>query len=201
MSDDVTDTGAAATAVMDNVDDPKPVKPIPPAEIFRFLRENFTVISGLAVVGGIALATIFLSSYLAVFDWHLLWFVQYTDILTYGLIALGLVGGSFLLVQPLTQTALSFDALQEKSRRKWRIALPIIFLALLAIELYGAIKHGDGYFHILFGAIVIGVGVVLILLLLNYVRFAIWPTAKQAAALVILSALSAGTETNRHRQA
>jgi hypothetical protein len=70
-------------------------------------------------------------------------------------------------------------------------ALPIIFLALLAIELYGAIKHGDGYFHILFGAIVIGVGVVLILLLLNYVRFAIWPTAKQAAALVILSALSA----------
>ena len=36
VSDDVTDTGAAATAVMDNVDDPKPVKPIPPAEIFDF---------------------------------------------------------------------------------------------------------------------------------------------------------------------
>ena len=124
VSDDVTDTGAAATAVMDNVSDLKPVKPIPPAEIFRFLRENFTVLP-FRPWAGIA---------------H---------------------------------------------------ALPIIFLALLAIELYGADERGDGYFHILFGAIVIGVGVVLILLLLNYVRFAIWPTAKQAAALVILSALSA----------
>jgi hypothetical protein len=67
--------------------------PIGPSAVFQFLRDNFAVLSGLAVVGGIGLSTIFLSAYLSFFDWHLLWFVQYTDILTFGLIAVGIIGG------------------------------------------------------------------------------------------------------------
>jgi len=166
-------------------------KSIALVESIQFLRENLAIISALSVAGGTALSTIFLSAYLSVFDWHLLWFVQYPDLLTFGLIAAGLIGGSFLLLQSASQAVLSATALKGKSKTRWLIALPTVFVLLLGFDLYATIQHGDGYFHILFGAGIIVTGVLLILVVLSHVRSASWPTAMQAAAIVSLAAINA----------
>lgn len=57
------------------------------ADILLAFKENFVVLSAAAAVIGITLATTFFGAYLSVFDWRLLWYVQYTDVLTFGIIA------------------------------------------------------------------------------------------------------------------
>jgi hypothetical protein len=63
------------------------------AEILAAIKENFVVLSAAAAVIGITLATTFFGAYLSVFDWRLLWYVQYTDVLTFGVIAIGVISG------------------------------------------------------------------------------------------------------------
>ena len=68
--------------------------------VLAALKDNFTLVSTASLLISVSLATIFLSAYLSVFDWHLIWFVQYTDIITFGLLALAVLSGfvGFLLV-------------------------------------------------------------------------------------------------------
>lgn len=84
-----------------------------------FLRDNFSVVSGLAVLGGLALSITFLFSYLSVFDWHLIVFVQYVDVITFGVIAVGVVSGSLALVVGILQWWTGLRPL-ESNRAKWR---------------------------------------------------------------------------------
>ena len=173
--------------ITDDADKATAVKQVAPAEVFGFFRENFAVISGLAVIGGIALATVFLSSYLSVFDWHLVWFVQYTDILTFGLVALGLIGGSALLLQSIAQSFLGAAAMEGKSKRVGFVVVVLLFVALFASNLYEAIRYGRGYLHVVDSGAVIVTGLMLVLLSVRHVRSAAWPTAGQAAGLLFLA--------------
>src|ERR1700681_2783984 len=84
-------------------------------QLFKAISENFVALSGAAVALGILLATTFLASYLTVFDWHLLWFVQYTDILTFGLVALGIISGSLVLLQACSQVIIGWFGLNQRS--------------------------------------------------------------------------------------
>src|SRR6266481_9596805 len=82
-----------------------PAKPaVTATQVFAFIKENFVLVSAVAVLLGVTISTMFLAAYLSVFDWHLLWFVQYSDIITFGLIAVGIVGGSLIFLQAATQT-------------------------------------------------------------------------------------------------
>ena len=101
-----------------------------PIATFQILKDNFAVVSGLAVVGGVGLGTIFLYTYLSVFGWHLIWFVQYADILTFGLVAVGVIGGSLIFLQAVTQTFLDISGFSAKAKRWW---LAISGLALLGL--------------------------------------------------------------------
>lgn len=179
MSNDA-DTAPAAPAI---AGPPVATGPVP---ILQFLRDNFAVVSGLAVVSGIALAVIFLFSYLTVFDWHLIWFVQYSGVITFGLVAIGLIGGSFMFLNSLIQSWLNASSLDPKSRRRWLIGLACATLILLGLEIWSATRHNEGYFHIVNGALVIGVGAWLVIICLGYIRAGIWPNASQAAAFMIL---------------
>jgi hypothetical protein len=82
------------------------------------LKDNFAVISAAAVIVAVALAITFLVSYLLVFDWHLLWFVQYSDVLTFGLLALGLVVGVLGIFINLLNIRMTWTSVSEKTR-KW----------------------------------------------------------------------------------
>jgi hypothetical protein len=77
------------------------------AEFLKAAQDNFVLISAMTVVVGIGLSMAFLASYLSVFDWHLLLFIQYTDIGTFGLIAVGLLASSLSLFQLFAHVLLS----------------------------------------------------------------------------------------------
>jgi hypothetical protein len=157
-----------------------------PAAVLQFLTDNFAVVSGIAVVGGIGLSTIFLSAYLSYFDWHLLWFVQYTDILTFGLIAVGVVGGSLLFLQSASQTLIGVFTFGMAGKRRWLIGLGLFVIAIVGLNVWDSIHRGEGYFHILFGALVLALGIVFILQMVLLAKAGKWPTATQITYTMVL---------------
>jgi hypothetical protein len=61
------------------------------AQVLQFVRENFVLVSAGTALIGVVVSTTFLASYLSAFDWHLIFFVEYSDVITVGLIAVGIV--------------------------------------------------------------------------------------------------------------
>ena len=58
------------------------------------ITKNFVALSAAVTIFSIALAMAFLLSYLSVFDWNLIWIIEYTDLLKFG--AIGMVIPPFL---------------------------------------------------------------------------------------------------------
>jgi hypothetical protein len=123
----------------------------------------------------------------------LVWFVQYTDILTFGLIALGIVGGSLIFLQAAAQGLIGIFGYEKARRRRWLIALSVFVLAIVGFNVWGAIHRGDGFFHILYGVVMLALGILLILQAVGYVRTGTWPNATQITFLTIFVFTSAAS--------
>jgi hypothetical protein len=119
------------------------------------------------------------------FDWHLLWFVQYTDIITFGLLAVGIITGSLTFIQASAQTVLGLFGMKGKTQRAHAIFLFFFIAAIIGVEIWGAKKSGEGYFHILMGAMVLGLGIVLIMQIVGYVMTATLPNSTQTFFLIL----------------
>ena len=116
---------------------PQVVPPgVTPKDVWIVIRENFVVISGISVVLGFALSMTFLSAYLGVFDWHLMWFIQYPDIITFGLIGAGVILSSFILLNSITQSVLGLKIMNGE--RAWKGAL--LFASMWMLILLGDIR-------------------------------------------------------------
>src|SRR5580700_3363648 len=102
------------------------------SEILRAIKENFVVLSAAAAVIGITLATTFFGAYLSVFDWRLLWYVQYTDVLTFGVIAIGVISGSLATMQGATHTILNVKNMDGPKKRRWIITIGILAVIVTA---------------------------------------------------------------------
>jgi hypothetical protein len=165
---------------------PPPPSGLTGRQLLQAMKDNFVLMSGVVVILGVGLATIFLYSYLSVFDWHLIWFVQYADILTFGLIAVGLIGGSLIFLQSLAQSLLNVFSFSKESKRRWLIGAGFCLLGIIAFNINDAVRHSGGYFHILFGTLTLAVGVVLILVAVSHIRAGGWPNAVQATFSIIL---------------
>lgn len=161
------------------------------AQLLQILRDNFVVISGLAVIFGVGLATIFLAAYLTVFDWHLLWFVQYTDILTFGLIAAGVISGSLLFLQGAVQAVLSWFKLDAWNKRIALIVVCLLIVGFVVFNVWGSVREGQGYFHILLGVLLLAFGVIVIVRIIGHAISRALPTAGQFTSLMILLGLIA----------
>jgi hypothetical protein len=181
MSDDTSDLSQ------------QPVTPrLTAAQVAQALRENFVLVSASAVIGGVILATTFLAAYLGVFDWRLIWFVQYTDIVTIGLIALGVISGSFLFLVN-TVMIINNAATSEGRNKRTRIALIVIIGVLaLAFNIWGAVKSGQGYFHVIAGFVVLLIGVLILWLVWSYFKAGTMPTPMQFGSLAFLLVIGAG---------
>jgi hypothetical protein len=176
---DITSTPTAVPAT-------EPVKPtITAGQVFAFIKDNFVLVSAAAVLVGVALSTIFLAAYLSVFDWHLLWFVQYTDIITFGLLALGIIGGSLTFIQSAAQTVLGLFGMKGRARWSHAIFLLVLVAFIMTFEIWGSVKAGQGYFHILIGATVLGLAIVLIMQIMGYIATATLPNLSQAFFLFL----------------
>jgi hypothetical protein len=154
-------------------------------DVLKAIRENFILVSAAAVLLGVTLSTTFLAAYLSVFDWHLLWFVQYTDIITFGLLAVGIITVSMIFIQATAQTALDLFAM--KGRTRWVHAIPLLCIVsvIIGFEIWAANKSGEGYFHILMGVSSLGLGIMFIKHLMGYVTTAVVPNISQAFFLIM----------------
>src|SRR5580700_10528833 len=123
-------------------------------QIFKAIGENFVALSGAAVALGILLATTFLTSYLTVFDWHLLWFVQYTDIITFGLLALGIISGSLIVLQAISQTIINLFHFTKASRVRWIVSFGVFFVLFMVWAIWSAVHNNEGYFHVVWSVMV-----------------------------------------------
>jgi hypothetical protein len=160
-------------------------------QFLQAVRDNFAILSAATAVFGVGLATIFLAAYLSVFDWHLLWFVQYTDILTFGVIALGVVSGSILFIDAAVQSALNFFKLDPKGKRIIVVFLSILAAALLGLELWISIRSGQGYFHIAFGALVAALAVIVAVRIVAHFRVGVLPNVTQITYVLIMIVMAA----------
>lgn len=161
-------------------------------QLLQALRDNFAAISGAIVAAGVILATTFLTAYLSTFDWHLLWFVQYTDIITFGLLALGIISGSFVVLQASTQAVVGVFGLDKLSQRRWMWSGGLLVLALLIFLIWGSVHQGQGYFHVIWGFIAIALGIIVIIQVIGYAKSGTLPNVVQFTFLSILIISSAG---------
>jgi hypothetical protein len=155
------------------------------------LKDNFALVSTASVLISVSLATIFLSAYLSVFDWHLMWFVQYTDIITFGLLALGVLSGSITFLQGFAQGVLAGNTSQQ--RRSGLIVIVLLIVAGTSLAIWNAVHKGEGYFHILFAALALGLAFALVLVVANIVEARKLPTAGQCFRMLMLLVIFAGS--------
>jgi hypothetical protein len=153
--------------------------------ILQFLKENVVVVSGLAAVAGLGFSTVFLSAYLYVFDWHLIWFVQSADVITFGLIAAGVIGGSLLLLYSITENVLTLRKSDGKLNRQFIIVSGVVVALALAFQVYG--EHAGPkpqYYHLGAGWVTIFGVVVLLVVVSSHFRAGTWPTIPQSIAIL-----------------
>lgn len=162
------------------------------AQVIQAVKENFVVVSGLALIFGVVLATTFLAAYLTIFDWHLLWFVQYTDIITFGLLALGIISGSLIILQALSQFALSILPLNKDKRTRQMLVFGFFLLVLIIFQVWGAVHSGQGVFHVFWSLLALADGIIVILLITGYAISRTVPTVVQIVFLIMLAVLGSG---------
>jgi hypothetical protein len=160
-------------------------------QLLQAVKDNFVLISSVAVILGVGLATTFLAAYLSTFDWHLLWFVQYTDVLTFGLIALGIASSSFIFLQAAAQMILNLFKFDARSKRRWMLGSVILLVAIIAWNVWSSVHQGEGYFHIVSGVLVLALGVVAVLQIVGYVSTGTLPNTVQFTFLLILFVMTA----------
>jgi hypothetical protein len=157
MSEEPTQTPASA---------PQPsVRTLDWLVVLPFLKDYFALISAVAIVVGVTLATVFLYAYLSVFDWHLLWTVQYQDILTFALVAIGVVGASATFLGSLIEGVVLHTGL-AKGKPNWTYitALALAYLALLALTIFAEHKKPEPHYTHIFFAWISGVAFVLVVI-------------------------------------
>jgi len=66
------------------------------------LSPHFAVVSALSLIIAVFCSTVFLYGYLSVFDWHLIWIIEYADVLKFGLVVVAVVSGFVFYINSIT---------------------------------------------------------------------------------------------------
>ena len=66
-------------------------------KLLSFITAHFAVFSLLGLVVIVLCSTLFVYGYLSAFDSQLIWIIEYTDILKFGLVALALISSAIFL--------------------------------------------------------------------------------------------------------
>src|SRR5262249_31772182 len=76
-------------------------------------------------------STLFLYGYLSVFDWQLIWIIEYTDILKFGLVVLAVASGIFFFVLALiTNLITNLPSFEGKTRLVYvGVIIALVFAA------------------------------------------------------------------------
>jgi hypothetical protein len=101
-----------------------------------FLTKNFALVSAAITVLSACMVMVFLFAYLSVFDWNLIWIVEYSDIIKFSLIGVAFISGSAYFVFTIFDHAHKWLIFDTKQGRTTIIVLLAMFVLMLAIDLY-----------------------------------------------------------------
>ncbi len=160
-------------------------------DVLAALKDNFALVSAASLLISVSLATTFLAAYLSVFDWHLLWFVQYPDIITFGLLALGILSGSISLMQGFVWTVITGKPPEQ--RRTGLIIFALLWTVGVAFSVWIAVHNGEGYFHILSGATTLFLAAGVIFVIVRLIGAGQRPTGVQCLNTVMLLVIFAAS--------
>jgi hypothetical protein len=95
------------------------------------VRENFGPISAFAGLTALLGSTVFLYGYLSVFDWRLIWVIEYSDVLKFGLIIFAVLTGSLYFLQGYATDAYNAVFNEDLKKRLWwaKMATFMFFLS------------------------------------------------------------------------
>jgi len=116
------------------------------ASLIDFLTKNFAVVSAAVLGVGCAAAMTFTFSYLAVFDWTLIWLVEYPDIAKFILIAIGFIS-SFMITFPIFNVInimFSVAMTGDKIGKYSLIVYIITIFIIMSVAIFGS-AHSHTY--------------------------------------------------------
>lgn len=104
--------------------------------MIEFMSKNFALVSATVTLIAVSMAVAFLFGYLAVFDWNLIWFIEYTDIIKLGLVGWAIFSTFGWLVVQIVEYA-------HRSVFRNNTARFLIFYAVITMIAFGAALYGD----------------------------------------------------------
>jgi hypothetical protein len=118
---------------MDNEPAPK-TSDVP--RLLTFVAGNFAAFSALGLVAVILCSTIFLYGYLSVFDWRLIWIIEYPDIFKFGLVAIAAISGAIAFIQAVIQNFFTVKKLEGRERWAHIVIISVFAIIALAAIIY-----------------------------------------------------------------
>jgi len=119
---------------MSNTPETSPApKDTPALRLLSFISGYFAVFSLLGLVAIVLCSTLFLYGYLSVFDWQLIWIIEYPDILKFGLVALAVISSIILAITTIVAHLIASSRHRGKARAMYVVAIIVFAIALLAI--------------------------------------------------------------------
>ena len=84
-------------------------------DAFDFATKHFAVLSVAITVSGATMAIIFIAAYLRVFDWRIIWIIEYADVLKVGLIVVAFSSGFSTYIWSSVGHAIDLATQRERS--------------------------------------------------------------------------------------
>jgi hypothetical protein len=115
--------------------------------VLENVRVNFALISALAGLTALLGSTVFLYGYLSVFDWRLIWVIEYSDVLKFGLIIFAVLTGYLFLIEGYARDAYRIAFSEDpKTRLWWTKLVTVMFLASFIPNILHDETHEEHYY-------------------------------------------------------
>jgi hypothetical protein len=101
-----------------------------------FLTKNLALVSAAITLFSACMVMVFLFAYLSVFDWNLIWIIEYSNIIKFSLIGIAFMSGSAFLLYIIFNHVHDWLIFGTKQGRITIILLLTIYVLLLALSLY-----------------------------------------------------------------
>jgi hypothetical protein len=108
---------------MDEITTVQPSAINKPLRFLGIVSQHFAVASALTVIVGIFCSTIFLYGYIRVFDWHLIWIIEYGDVLKFGLVVVAFMAAFFYQIQSTADDVLKLMAGESDKNHTYKKVL------------------------------------------------------------------------------
>jgi hypothetical protein len=118
---------------MIEVPQPSSDKQASPSPALSFIASNIASFSAIGLIAVVMCSTLFLYAYLSIFDWRLIWIIDYSDILKVGLVALAVLSTVIVFLLGVLQGFFRSTRPKEKARTKQGQTKQVWLLVVLGV--------------------------------------------------------------------